>query len=396
MPVPSGTLSGNSTEVGIDQANIAMRSMPWYQDLLRSMGVDPNRPINLSDNQRRQVLRGAQQNGFVIDEGDMQIDGSGNIDKKGHALRNTLIVAGIAGATIATMGAAGAFAGGAAAGGAGAGAGGAAAGAGTLASTTIGTGMLGPIAGGTGLAAGAGAAGAGAGTLSTAAKIGGLLSGGKGATGYLDTAGRVADAIGAASSGRAAGRATEAQLAQGANRNIIDLYRAQQDAANSENAFGLNKVSAGIGVGNLDLNQKQFSLDAPGKRASNSVRGDILANAQDAVGSGISPNIPVPTITGGLRPSMFSANTRALGGEMSSQALASQKAGDQFAPLPTLPDYKAGPAAPSLTDVPQAGKLDSILNVASSIGGLMGSIPYKRTPQPGDPDYIPQPYVARR
>lgn len=386
MPQPNLSY-GHQTEASLDQVNIWMRSQPWWQAI-------KGNNAKLNDAQRRQIQQAAQANGVVIDEGSVNIDSTGNLDNQGHKLRNTVLVAGIAAASIATMGAAGAFAGAAGAGSAAGGAG--AAGAGTLASTTIGSGMLGPIAGGTGLAGAAGAGAGTAGTIGTAAKIGGLLSGGKGATGYLDTAGRVADAIGAASSGRAAGRLAETNAAYGQNRNIIDLYRAQQDAANSENTFGLNKVSAGIGVGNLDLNQKQFSLDAPGKRASNSVRGDILANAQDAVGSGISPNIPVPTITGGLRPSMFSANTRALGGEMSSQALASQKAGDNFAPLPTLPDYKPGPTSPSLTDVPQAGKLDSILNVASSIGGLMGSIPYKRTPQPGDPDYIPQPYVARR
>lgn len=369
---------GHQTEATIDQVNQWMRSQPWWQQIKGQSG-------DISESQKRAILQQAQANGVVVDQGDMEIDKAGNFNPIGHKLRNTLIVAGIAGAAIAAPYVIPALTSGAPA---------AAAipasGVGGMTATSLGL----PVTAGLGTA---GAVGGGtAGTIGTAAKIGGLLSGGKGATGYLDTAGRVADAIGAASSGRAAGRATEAQLAQGANRNIIDLYRAQQDAANSENAFGLNKVSAGIGVGNLDLNQKQFSLDAPGKRASNSVRGDILANAQDAVGSGISPNIPVPTITGGLRPSMFSANTRALGGEMSSQALKSQQAGDQFSPLPTLPDYKAGPAAPSLTDVPQAGKLDSILNVASSIGGLMGSIPYKRTPQPGDPDYIPQPYVARR
>jgi hypothetical protein len=218
-----------------------MRSMPWYQDLLRSMGVDPNGPVNLSDNQRRQVLQGAQQNGFVVDEGSMHIDESGNFDKNSHAVRNTLIVAGIAAATIATMGAAGAFSGGAAAGGAGAGAGAAGAG-GALASTPIGTGMIGGIAGGTGLGAGAGTLG------STAATLGGLGSAGS----WLKTAGTVGEILGNAAQGAHAGRMMDTNAAYGANRNIIDLYATQQRAAN-ERAI-------------TDIAQKKYTLEARSDR----------------------------------------------------------------------------------------------------------------------------------
>ncbi len=342
---------GRQTETTIDQANIAMRSMPWYQDLLRSMGKDPNGPIRVSKEEGQRILRGAQQNGFVIDEGSLHIDDSGNIDKKGHAVRNTLIVAGIAAATIATMGAAGAFSGAAGAGGAAGGAG-AGAGASGLSAGTAGVAASLPGAMATLPALAGGAGGAGAAGL--------------GAAGWLGTAGKVAEALGGLSSGRAAGRQAENQAAYYGDQNIIDLYKAQQAAAANRN--------------NIDLSQKKFSLEAPQLRASNSVRGDVLANAQDATVSGVSPNIPVPTISGGLRPSMFSANTRALGGLMSEQALASQKAGDTFSPLPDA-------TAPSLTAVSQPGKLDSFLNVASGIGSLaslMGSIPYRRKkPMPG-------------
>jgi hypothetical protein len=119
--MPTGPIDSKQTETTLDNANVAMRTMPWYQDMLRSMGQTPNN-VQLDDNQRKQVLVAARAHGFDVSNKGMQIDASGNIDKRGHALRNTLIVAGIAGATIATMGAAGVFAAGAGAGvGAGAG-----------------------------------------------------------------------------------------------------------------------------------------------------------------------------------------------------------------------------------------------------------------------------------
>jgi hypothetical protein len=113
---------GQPTEVSIDKVNQWMRSQPWYQGLLRSWGQDPNN-VHLNDQQKAQIIRQAQANGVVVDQGNMEVDPSGNFNPVGHKLSNTLIVAGLAAATIGTMGAAGAFSG-AAAGAMGAGAGG--------------------------------------------------------------------------------------------------------------------------------------------------------------------------------------------------------------------------------------------------------------------------------
>ncbi len=250
------------------------------------------------------------------------------------------------------------------------------------------------------------------GAVPTAADVGGLVAGGGlegGSTpSYLKALERGGQTATDLAQGRAQGRATEAGLTNNANAGLVNLYRAQIDsnnaqnqyglnAANSENnfntnaygldlntanaanSFGLNKVNAGIGIGNLDLAQKNYALAAPGKRAGNSVRGDILANAQDA-SFNLPSTIPKSSISGGLRPSMFSANTRALGGELSSQALADQRKGDTFAPLPTLPNYQGPtsklptykapapyvnpPPAPQLTAQPQANGLDTGLNIA--------------------------------
>jgi len=165
MPTPTANLGyGQQTEATIDQANIAMRAMPWYQEQMRQWGQDPGHP-NLAKSQSQQILKLAQANGYVVDQGQMEVDDHGNFNPIGHKLRNTLIVVGIAAATIATMGAAGAFAG---AGGAGAGAGAGAAG-GVEAGAVSGLGAAALPGAGTALG---GAGFTAAGTLASAAGAG--------------------------------------------------------------------------------------------------------------------------------------------------------------------------------------------------------------------------------
>lgn len=225
---------------------------------------------------------------------------------------------------------------------------------------------------------------------------------------YLDLIERGGKTATDLATGRAKGREAEAQLTNNANNTEIGLYRAMIDSnnaqnrygldaagqendfntktygldldtANAANRFGLDKVNAGVNVGQLELAQKRYGLEAPGMRAGNAVRGDILANAQDA-SFNLPSTIPKMSINGGLRPSMFSANTRALGGEMSAQALAQQRAGDTFAPLPTLPDYQGPtgklptykapapyvnpPPPPKMAPQPEANGVDTALNWA--------------------------------
>lgn len=290
-----------------------------------------------------------------------------------------------------------------------AGAGGAGAGTGATAAgipTTMGIGSatsLGlPVTAGLGSAGAAAAAGAGGlaplASTSTVPNTGALvpatsssLPAASGSPSYLkllEEGGRTATDI---ARGRAEGRAVESGLVNNDNRTATDLYRAEidannaqnrygLDAADQENAFntktyglGLDTVNTGINVGRLDLDQKHYALDAPGKRASNSVRGDILANAQD-VSFDLPSTIPKIGISGGLRPSMFSANTRALGGEMSAQALAQQRKGDSFPQLPALPSamptfkapapYVNPPKAPTMQPGPQSNGFDTALNIA--------------------------------
>jgi len=161
--MPTNSVLGNSSEASIDQVNIWMRSTPWYQQQMRAWGQDPGHPT-LTDSQSAQITRLAQANGVTVDEGNVELDDHGNFNPIGHKLRNTLIVGGIAAATIATMGAAGAFAG--AGGASAAGAGGAAAAGSTIPAASYGAGGavssfagLAAEGGGAAAAAGAGASG---------------------------------------------------------------------------------------------------------------------------------------------------------------------------------------------------------------------------------------------
>jgi hypothetical protein len=223
---------------------------------------------------------------------------------------------------------------------AGAGVGGAATGAGAGGEASAG---VGPLAGGygaatTSAAAPAGiAANGGGGILSG---IGSVLGGGQSLTspgGIMNAAGRIGGALSGIEADRQAGRQAEGNATQAQDRNAIS-------------AAALN-------------------LQAPDKRLATSVHGDVAANAQDfSYGAPtMVGNIPVPTSTGGLRPSIFSANTRALGALTSQQALANETAD--------------GGKPAQLTPLPQASTTDSILNGAGSLLSLAGAIPYKAPPR---------------
>lgn len=190
---------------------------------------------------------------------------------------------------------------------------------------------------------------------------------------WFDIAKQTGDLMSANAAGAAQGRVTQAGVNQNQDRNAISLYQALLNNNSAQNNFGINRGTLANSNANTDLEQRKYALTAPQTRATTAVRGDILANAQDATVSGVSPNIPVPTISGGLRPSMFSADTRALGGIMSSQARQQQEKGDTFSPLPALPDWQAPPAAPTLTPSPDASGMDNALSNTGNILNYAGS-----------------------
>ena len=124
MPLTPPNLGyGQRDEAPLDAVNIWMRGQPWYQRQLAQWGQTPDN-VRLNEDQKQAIIKLAQANGITVDEGGdgQEVDESGNFRAKGHKLRNTMIVAGIAAAALATAGAAGVF-GGAAGAGAGAGTG---------------------------------------------------------------------------------------------------------------------------------------------------------------------------------------------------------------------------------------------------------------------------------
>lgn len=214
-PAPPSLGYGQRAEAPINAVNQWMRTQPWYQALIRSFGQDPNN-VHLNDSQKQAVIKAAQANGVVVDEGHngQEVDDSGNFQAKSHALRNTLIVAGIAAAALATAGAAGVFGGGAAAGGSAGAAGGVEAGVtsglGAAALPGAGTALTAGTAGAGATAVGAGAAaGGGAAVYGPAAAAGG---GGLSVTDALKyglpTVGNI---VGSVIQANAAGKASDAQ-----------------------------------------------------------------------------------------------------------------------------------------------------------------------------------------
>ena len=187
------------------------------------------------------------------------------------------------------------------------------------------------------------------------------------ATAGLGTAGGATAAVGgipAAFGSTAVDTVTSAAPAAGAGFGLPDWLSVAQGVGNA-----LGGASEGRAQGRLaegDANQRQANaatnlynaqLAAPSRIARNAVRGDVLANAQD-VNIAAPSTIPVPQITGGLRPSMYSPATRQLGQSITANAAAT--------PLPI-------PQPPVLPNLPQASGLDTGLNTASTIASLIGA-----------------------
>lgn len=165
---------GQRSEAPIDAFNQWLRARPEYQSLIQSFGQTPNN-VHLNDAQKQSVVRLAQSLGAVVDEGHngQEVDDSGNFQAKSHALRNTLIIGGLAAATLLTAGGAGLSWGIGPAWGT-------ATGAGTAAGSTV-TAL---DAGGTALGA-AGAAGAGTSAATAATVAGAGAAASKGVSSWL-------------------------------------------------------------------------------------------------------------------------------------------------------------------------------------------------------------------
>lgn len=185
--------------------------------------------------------------------------------------------------------------------------------------------------------------------------------------GSLATAG--VNAAGQIAAQRQAGRERQAA----AQVDVDKLNQSAYNADTSAKAEGLRAQDAALLARAAGMLEEQAAnRKAGGERASQSVRGDLLANLSDVSLSGLPSRIPKMSFEGGLRPSVLSGNSRALGAELSRAALLDQMKGDKtpFADLPGA-DFSSliGRETPGGTALPSGGKLDAILSAINMIGG---------------------------
>jgi hypothetical protein len=167
----------------------------------------------------------------------------------------------------------------------------------------------------------------------------------------LSMLGDTGSVLGSQAQGAASGRAAEANML--AQRDIAGVSQ-----------YGINQ-NAEMAAGNLDLNRKDFEERARGTRATDAVRGDLIANIQDA---NISvPGVPAATVTGGLRPSAMSSNGRAAGAELNRQAMLKQLDPETYTGGTVLPK-------PPLSEIPQASGWETAAGAGGSILSILGAL----------------------
>jgi hypothetical protein len=332
-----------TSEGDLNAFNVYLRSQPWYQDWFRTRGLDPNR-VKLSRGQQGELERLMRQNGLDV-QGGMHIDAAGNVNQKNRLARNLGIAAGIAAGgyfaapALAGLGGASAAPGAAAATGAGA-ASTAGAAIPTLASTTIGSGMA-----------------AAAPTIAGAS--GAAATGGGGAMGFLGTLGRfgkklipgledIGQWVGQTAEGRAEGRKADIDATALANRQEMDRTALEERLAQNLYANEYEQFAANTQLPNL--------------RASQAVRGDLIANMEDVHAD--HPRANVVHFSGGLRPSALGPNAREAGRKLSEIGLSNM--GNEK--MPTIPKTQMG----KMLEMPQAGAVDKILGVAGPAASLAG------------------------
>jgi hypothetical protein len=191
----------------------------------------------------------------------------------------------------------------------------------------------------------AGASAAGASGATTAAAGGGMgwanaiktgLDWYNKGSGALSDIGQIAGNDAAAA---AQGRGQQAQIQQGQDRNAIQLYLAQLAAA------------------------KQ-AMDQNSQLAGQAGHGDLMANVQDVQLNNLPASVQgrMPTLTGGLRPSVLGPNARQAGQTLSRNAL-----------LQLLQGPTNMPTAPTMTPMPDASGYDTLSKILGRTGSYAGA-----------------------
>ncbi len=173
----------------------------------------------------------------------------------------------------------------------------------------------------------------------------------------IDMVGDISKTASGAAKGAAAGRQVDTQ-------NVItrDQLRNQQ--------YGTHQ-SAEMNAGQLDMQRKNFTEDARGGRAKQALLASILGGGLQPTSINV-PGIKSAQISGGLADSLKNPGAQGSMAELMKQALAAQMdgarpGGEKFAGGAVL-------APPSLSALPQAGKLENIMGGVGLGGSFLSSI----------------------
>ena len=179
--------------------------------------------------------------------------------------------------------------------------------------------------------------------------------------------------LGGAAAGAGASRDNQNAAINQANRNTIDLHQLQQQALLQ--ALGLTSNEQ-INLGNLDLSQRNFALNAPQTRGRQALLGSLLQNLQPVRMSGLSPQIQskMPQISGGLSPAALGPLARQMGLLMQQNAVQGQQKGDTFAPLQRTNFMGGIMPTPQLQGLKNPGLLEKILGGLALGGSIAGGL----------------------
>jgi len=188
------------------------------------------------------------------------------------------------------------------------------------------------------------------------------------------------DALGQVAGGAAGGAANQRQhenaLINQRNSLLAQLFNTQQGATT---AALQGQERGALDRAGLDLQRRQFALNAPQTRGTQAMRGSLMANLQPTRLSGLPSRISasMPQVSGGLNASALSPEVREMGRTLQRQALLDQMKGDTFDPVPET-DFKSGVLPlPALEELKKSGLLEKILGGvglgASIVGGMGGA-----------------------
>ena len=187
--------------------------------------------------------------------------------------------------------------------------------------------------------------------------------------GWIPLAIMAASAIaGAISKNKAKNREAQNNAAMLGDQTKNDQYRTQQNALIQAL---LGQSNEQVNLGNLDLKQKEFGVEANGTRGTQALLGSLLENIQPARLTGLSPQLQarMPRISGGLSPTAISPQARAAGGQMQTNALQGLRGGDtSFAPLQRTNFLSGVMTPPPISDYKGPSGWESILGLIGAAG----------------------------